>query len=75
LNECLEGDMMDNEEDYLRNKEGEDLSAVAKEQGYKKLSLTPKKLEKITVQPTAIKDGKLLFDKNNKDHRYIVEGE
>lgn len=66
---------MDKEENYEKNKEGETLSAVAKEQGYKKLSLTPKKLQKITVQPVAIKDGKLLLDKNNKDHRYIVEGE
>lgn len=56
-------------------KEGENMSAVAKEEGYKKLSLTPKKLQEITVRPVAIKDGKLLFDKNNKDHRYIVEGE
>ncbi|HHY28630.1 MAG TPA: hypothetical protein GX523_18180 [Desulfitobacterium dehalogenans] len=66
---------MDKEENHFKNKEGENLSAVAKEQGYKKLSLTPKQLEKATVQPIAIKDGKLLFDKNNKDHRYIVEGE
>lgn len=57
------------------SKEGENMSAVAKEEGYKKLSLTPKKLQEITVRPVAIKDGKLLFDKNNKDHRYIVEGE
>ena len=56
-------------------KKGENMSAVAKEEGYKKLSLTPKKLQEITVRPVAIKDGKLLFDKNNKDHRYIVEGE
>ncbi|MCO1604735.1 hypothetical protein [Desulfosporosinus nitroreducens] len=66
---------MDKEENNGENKEGENLSAVAKEQGYKKLSLTPKKLQKITVKPVAIKNGKLLFDKNNKDHRYIVEGE
>ena len=51
------------------------MSAVAKEQGYKKLSLTPEKLQKITIKPVAIKNGKLLFDRNNKDHRYIVEGE
>ena len=38
----------------------------------KGLSLSPKKLEEITIKPI-IKDGKLLFDKNNKDHRYIVE--
>lgn len=66
---------MNNEENHSNHKEGENLSAVAKEQGYKKLSLTPEKLKKATVQPIAIKDGKLLFDKNNKDHRYIVEGE
>lgn len=66
---------MDKEENNGENKEGENLSAVAKEQGYKKLSLTPKKLQKITVKPVSIKNGKLLFDKNNKDHRYIVEGE
>lgn len=51
------------------------MSAVAKEQGYKKLSLTPEKLPKITIKPVAIKNVKLLFDRNNKDHRYIVEGE
>ena len=66
---------MENEDSNKKPKEGENLSAVAKEQGYKKLSLTPKKLEKITVRPVEIKEGKLLFDKNNKDHRYIVEGE
>ncbi|MCO1603493.1 hypothetical protein [Desulfosporosinus nitroreducens] len=66
---------MDKEENNEENKEGENLSAVAKEQGYKKLSLTPEKLQKITIKPVAIKNGKLLFDRNNKDHRYIVEGE
>jgi len=66
---------MDKEENNGESKEGENLSAVAKEQGYKKLSLTPEKLQKITIKPVAIKNGKLLFDRNNKDHRYIVEGE
>jgi hypothetical protein len=51
------------------------MSAVAKQQGYKKISISPKKKKEITVSPTTIKDGKLLLDKNNKDHRYIVEGE
>ena len=32
------------------------------------------KLNEITVKPK-VKDGKLLFDKNNKNHRYIVEEE
>jgi len=57
------------------NKEGENVSAVAKQQGYKKLSLPPKKIKEIIVTPTTIKEKKLLFDKNNEDHRYIVEGE
>lgn len=35
---------MDKEENNGESKEGENLSAVAKEQGYKKLSLTPEKL-------------------------------
>ena len=58
-----------------KDKEGKKMSALAKQPGYKKLSLTPDKVKKITVRPTEIKDGKLLFDKGNKDHRYIVEGE
>ncbi|ACL22014.1 hypothetical protein DesLBE_4627 [Desulfitobacterium sp. LBE] len=66
---------MNNEGNHFEPKEEETLSAVTKEQGYKKLSLTPKQLEKATVKPLAIKNGKLLFDKSNKDHRYIVEEE
>ncbi len=65
---------MDKEEDN-KIKEGDNLSAVAKEQGYRKLSLSPKTFQEITVRPVIIKDGKVLFDKTNKDHRYIVEGE
>lgn len=45
-----------------------------KEQSYKGLSLSPKKINEISVRPK-VKNGKLLFDKNNKDHRYIVEEE
>lgn len=59
----------------MNKKEGEEMSAIAKQQGYKKISLSPKKIKGITISPTTIKDGKLLLDKNNKDHRYIVEGE
>ena len=55
-------------------KEGENMQTLAKEQGYKGLSLSSKKLKEITIHPK-VKDGKLLFDKNNKDHRYIVEEE
>jgi len=45
-----------------------------KEQSYKGLSLSSTKLKEITVRPK-VKDGKLLFDKNNKNHRYIVDEE
>ena len=38
------------------------------------LSLSTKKLNEIAVKPK-VKNGKILFDKNNKDHRYIVEEE
>lgn len=55
--------------------EGNEMPALAKEQSYKGLSLSSKKLKEITIRPK-IKGGKLLFDKSNKDHRYIVdEGE
>ncbi|OLN32575.1 hypothetical protein [Desulfosporosinus metallidurans] len=52
--------------------EGNGMPALTKEQVYKGISLSSKKLKEITIRPK-VKDGKLLFDKNNKDHRYIVE--
>lgn len=45
---------------------------LPKNKGYKGLSLSSEKLKEITIRPK-VNDGKLLFDKNNKDHRYIVE--
>lgn len=39
---------------------------------YKKLNLSSNKIKEISVTPKS-KDGKLLFDRKNKDHRYIVE--
>lgn len=45
-----------------------------KEQPYKGLSLSSQKLNEITIEPK-VKDGKVLLDKNNKDHRYIIEEE
>lgn len=55
--------------------EAEKMPTIAdKEQSYKGLSLSPKKLNEITVKPK-VKDGKLLLNKNNKDHRYIMEDE
>lgn len=67
---------IDSDEKGIANGSQEEEQKMAaltkKEQSYKELSLTPKKLSEITVKPK-VKDGKLLFDKNNKDHRYIVE--
>ena len=55
-------------------KEESNMTPLAKEKSYKGLSLSPQKLKEITVKPK-VKDGKLLFDRKNKDHRYIVEEE
>lgn len=55
--------------------EGNKMSVIAKtEEIYKGLSLSSKKLTDITVKPK-VKNGKVLLDKKNKDHRYIVEEE
>jgi len=42
-----------------------------KEQEYKGLS--KELLDKISITPKTVKDGKIILDKNNKDHRYIME--
>lgn len=52
--------------------EGKEMPALVKEQSYEGLSLSSKKLKEITVKPK-VKNGKLLFNKKNKEHRYIVE--
>lgn len=55
------------------NKKGdEDMAKVLEKNTYKKLSLSTSKIREISVTPK-VKDGKLLFDRKNKDHRYIVE--
>lgn len=67
---------MDKGEGTLSNEEDENVNVAAKDQGYRKTSLSSQKLKEISVRPVTIKDGKFLFDKKNKDHRYIVnEGE
>ncbi len=51
------------------------MPVIAKtEEAYKGLSLSSKKIKDITVKPK-VKNGKVLLDKKNKDHRYIVEEE
>ncbi len=54
--------------------EGKDMPALEKKEEYKGLSLSSKKLNEISVRPK-VKNGKLIFDKKNKDHRYIVDEE
>ncbi|MCO5387181.1 hypothetical protein [Desulfosporosinus sp.] len=67
---------MDKEEEKLSNKEDENMNGAVKNQGYRKTSLSSQKLKEISVRPVTIKDGKFLFDRKNKDHRYIInEGE
>ncbi len=50
------------------------MPAFAKKEEYKGLSLSSKKLNEIAVKPK-VENGKILLDKNNEDHRYIVDGE
>jgi len=52
--------------------EEKEMPALAKEQSYKGLSLSSKKLKEITVKPK-VRNGKIVFDRKNKEHRYIVE--
>ena len=67
---------MDKEEEKLSTEEDENMNVSVKGQGYRKTSLSSQKLKEISVHPVTIKDGKVLFDRKNKDHRYIVnEGE
>lgn len=54
------------------NKEDKDMSKISTKDKYKKLNLDPKIAKSISVTPI-VKDGKILYDKNNKNHRYIVE--
>jgi hypothetical protein len=65
----------DNDEKTTVNspqEEEKEMPTVAKEEKNKGLSLSSKKLDEISVKPK-VKNGKVLFDKNNQDHRYIVE--
>lgn len=50
----------------------EDMSKLLEKSTYKKLELSTIKIREISVTPK-VKDGKLLFNRKNKDHRYIVE--
>ena len=54
--------------------EGNNMPSLAKkdESTYKGLSLSEKKLKKITISPK-IKNGKVQLDKNDRAHRYIYE--
>ncbi len=52
--------------------EEKDMEKTMERKDYKKLNLNHEKINSISVTPK-VKDGKLLFNENNKDHRYIVE--
>jgi len=67
---------MDKNKDRERfEKEEENMSMVLKkEETYRGLALSSKKLSEISVKPK-VQNGKVLFNKENKDHRYIVEEE
>lgn len=56
------------------SEEGNNMSALAekKENTYKGLTLSEKKLKEITISPK-IKNGKVQLDKNDPAHRYIYE--
>lgn len=54
------------------NEEGKDMAKMLAKNKYKKLNLNPKTVGDVAVTPV-VKDGKMLYDKNNKNHRYIVE--
>jgi len=58
-----------------QKEERENMTAVPKkEQFYKGLSLSSKKLNEISIKPK-VGNGKVLLDKNNKDHRYVMDEE
>lgn len=56
-----------------KRKGSQDVAKTLVSNSYKKLNLDLNTLNKITVKPKKIKDGKILFDRENEDHRYIVE--
>ena len=63
IEECIETAY-----DEIKDRKGKMIGGVfVKESDYKKL---PEEVK--TVKPK-IKDGKILFDRNNPDHRYIME--
>lgn len=64
-------------DEYTKNesfKGDEDMAKLLTIETYKKLNLSSDKLKEISITPK-VKDGKLLFDRNKKEHRYIVEND
>ncbi|MEN6349708.1 MAG: hypothetical protein ABFD08_09985 [Syntrophomonas sp.] len=63
---------MDKKKEDSPKERGDKMPAIQKkEPEYKGLS--KELLDKISITPKAVKDGKIILDKNNKDHRYIME--
>jgi hypothetical protein len=60
---------------YMRKKKGANKmknATASKAKQYKKLSLSPEKLKEITVSPK-IRNGKVMLDKDDPDHRYLYD--
>lgn len=64
--------MCDNDKNGKKHKGDKDMTKLLANDTYKRLNLSAEKIKKISVTPK-VKDGKLLFNRKNKDHRYIVE--
>ncbi|MDD2621104.1 MAG: hypothetical protein PHC92_10600 [Syntrophomonadaceae bacterium] len=60
--------------DRLQGKREKMPAVVKNEQSNKGLSLSSKQLYQTIVKPK-VKNGKIVLDKNNKDHRYLMEEE
>lgn len=69
---CMCDSHKDEEKSAKNSKGDEDMAKVLTNDTYKKLNLSTNKIREISVTPK-VKDGKLLFNRKNKDHRYIVE--
>lgn len=53
-------------------KGGENMSKVFEDQTYRKLNISSGKIKEISVTPK-MKDGKLILNRENKNHRYIMD--
>lgn len=55
----------------IGGKEDGDVAKALINETYKKLNLSKEKIKKISITPK-VEDGKLILNKKNKNHRYIM---